>query len=84
VTLSAGDTTVAAAVIMAQFRVTLEDAPSTTLIEKELVPAVVGVPVTPPVEAFKLRPAGSDPVNENVYGVVPPVAPNAELKGTPT
>ena len=42
------------------------------------VPAVVGVPVIAPVAAFKLRPAGSEPVItvQLTYGGVPPVAPN--------
>jgi phosphoribosylcarboxyaminoimidazole (NCAIR) mutase len=42
------------------------------------VAAVVGVPVIAPVAAFKLRPAGSEPVItvQLTYGGVPPVAPN--------
>jgi hypothetical protein len=48
---------------------------SVTLITiPELVPVVVGVPVTAHVEAFKLKPAGKLPeVNVQVYGFTPPV-----------
>ena len=39
------------------------------------VPAVVGVPLIPPVPAFRAKPGGSDPdVIENVYGGKPPFA----------
>jgi hypothetical protein len=56
---------------------------SVTLMVK--VPEAVGVPVTAPVEAFSVRPAGSVPVpTENVYGAVPPVTVIAPLlKATP-
>src|SRR5215831_16966193 len=38
------------------------------------VPAAVGVPVIAPVEEFKVRPAGSDPLaTENVNGATPPL-----------
>ena len=46
--------------------------------------AVVGVPVTAPVVAFRTKPAGNDPVVENEYGGVPPVAASNELYATPT
>ena len=39
------------------------------------VPLAVGVPVMAPVAAFKLSPAGSEPlVIDQVYGAVPPLA----------
>ncbi len=45
-----------------------------------LVTACVGVPVSAPVEAFSIRPAGSVPlVRDHVYGGVPPVAANTAL-----
>jgi len=56
----------AAAVTMEQFLVALPDAESTTFAVKELTPALVGVPVMAPVEALRLKPAGRDPVRENV------------------
>ena len=37
------------------------------------LPAVVGVPLITPLEAFKLRPSGR-PVAVHVYGVLPPEA----------
>jgi hypothetical protein len=47
---------------------------------KEEVPAVVGVPEITPVEAFKLNPAGNEPVVMlHVYGEVPPEAANVAL-----
>ena len=56
---------------------------SVTWMEK--VPAAVGVPVTAPVAVFSVRPAGSVPTIENVYGVVPPVTVSAPpLNGAPT
>src|SRR4029079_17918303 len=46
-----------------------------TLSVKFVVPAAVGVPVIAPVLALRLSPAGSGPGdNEQVYGVVPPLA----------
>src|SRR5271166_2541593 len=49
-------------------------------------PGAVGVPVTSPVEGFRVSPAGSGPLPiEKVYGAVPPVTVIAPLsKGTPT
>ena len=45
-----------------------------------LVTACVGVPVSAPVEAFNIRPAGSVPlVRDHVYGGVPPVAAKTAL-----
>jgi hypothetical protein len=49
------------------------------------VPEAVGVPVTAPVEVFRVRPAGSVPTTLNVYGGVPPLIVIAPLlKATPT
>ena len=50
---------------------------SFTWIENE--PAAVGVPVTAPVEVFRVKPAGNVPTIENVYGEVPPVTVIAPL-----
>lgn len=47
-------------------------AASVTLIANEYVPAVVGMPLINPVEAFRLRPVGKLPeFREYVYGAVP-------------
>jgi hypothetical protein len=47
-------------------------------------PIAVGVPLTTPVEAFKIRPAGSEPlVTDQVMGVVPEAAKVCEY-GVPT
>jgi len=43
---------------------------SVTLIEN--VPDAVGVPVTAPVEVFRVSPAGKVPTIENVYGATHP------------
>src|SRR5208283_5211037 len=50
------------------------------------VPDAVGVPVTAPVEVFRVKPAGNVPLPiENVYGAVPPVTVIGPLlNGTPT
>ena len=68
---------------MLQFAVVVpacEPVESTTCAVKLNVPAVVGVPVIAPVEAFNVNPGGNDPLMiENVYGGVPPVATSAEL-----
>ena len=48
-------------------------APSASFTCTLKLPAEVGVPVTAPVAAFKLSPAGSVPTIEKVYGPVPPV-----------
>src|SRR5580658_3429220 len=48
-------------------------------------PVAVGVPVTAPVEVFRVRPAGNVPTIENVYGATPPVTVIGPLlNGTPT
>src|SRR5579883_1637888 len=49
------------------------------------LPAAAGVPVTAPVEALRVSPAGRLPLDtENVYGAVPPVTAIAGLlKATP-
>ena len=53
---------------------------STTLAVKEYEPAVVGKPVMAPVEAFSVRPGGSEPDEiENVLPPAPPVETSAEL-----
>ncbi len=58
---------------------------STTLAVKVKVPAIVGVPVIAPVDAFSVRPGGKEPeLIENVYGGTPPVAFRNELYGTST
>ncbi|HYI93631.1 MAG TPA: hypothetical protein VEX68_08810 [Bryobacteraceae bacterium] len=50
-------------------------AASVTRIVKLDVPTAVGVPAMPPVEAFKVRPAGNEPVaTDHVRGAVPPLA----------
>ena len=73
---------------MLQFAVVVpafEPVESTTCAVKLNVPAVVGVPVIAPVEAFNVSPGGSDPLMiENVYGATPPVTTRAELYATPT
>ena len=57
----------AAATVMLQvLLVALTDAESRTLALKGKVPAEVGVPMSSPVAATRLRPGGSDPVIENV------------------
>ena len=51
------------------------DSESVTLAVKLKVPAVVGVPVMAPEEAFRLNPAGRLPLDTvHVYCVKPPVA----------
>jgi hypothetical protein len=48
---------------------------SATRAVKLAVPAVVGVPETTPVDAFRLRPEGREPaLMLQAYGVLPPVA----------
>jgi hypothetical protein len=52
----------AGATTMLQLLVAVPLAKSSTLVVKEEVPpAPVGVPLTTPVEAFRIKPAGSDP-----------------------
>jgi hypothetical protein len=69
---------------MLQALVAVPDAESDAFAEKSVLPSADGVPVTAPLEAVRLKPAGSDPVVENVYGGVPPVAPIKELYVTPS
>jgi hypothetical protein len=38
---------------------------SVTLVVNEKAPALLGVPLTTPVEAFSVRPAGSDPLSSD-------------------
>src|SRR5205085_1578817 len=48
-------------------------------------PALVGVPLTTPLAASRVKPSGSAPLaNSNLYGAVPPLAIIAELYATPT
>ena len=50
---------------------------SVTLTVNEDVPDAVGVPEIAPVEAFRVSPAGSEPLlTLHEYGVVPPLACN--------
>ena len=56
----------AAATAMLQLLVAATDAESRALALKGKVPAEVGVPMSSPVAATRLRPGGSDPVIENV------------------
>jgi hypothetical protein len=56
----------AAVVLMVQLLVAPTAAESRTLAAKEVLPMVVGAPVTAPVAAFRSRPGGSAPVVENV------------------
>jgi len=76
----------AAATVMLQLLVPVPDAESWALATKEDRPAAVGVPAIAPVEGLMgPKPGGSDPVIENVYGGVPPVATRPrELYATPT
>lgn len=55
---------------------------SVTLTVTVALPATVGVPLT--VQPVRPRPAGSAPVIEQVYGVVPPLAVMFALYATPT
>src|SRR5881394_1336692 len=49
------------------------------------VPALLGVPETTPVAAFRLSPAGNPPaLSCHRYGSVPPVALNVVLYAVPT
>src|SRR5271154_6885538 len=57
---------------------------SVTFMVKSEVAAVIGVPVMAPVEAFRLRPAGSVPIDMlHEYGLVPPAAARACEYGVP-
>jgi hypothetical protein len=56
----------AAATLMLQLLVAVPDAESLALLAKEEAPAAVGVPMRSPVAGTRLKPAGSDPVIENV------------------
>jgi len=74
-------TATAAAVAMLQLALPECPAESVALTLKGSGPAVVGVPVIAPVPVFKLKPAGSVPleIENDVKGGVPPVAPIEEL-----
>jgi hypothetical protein len=76
----------AATVTLHVVLVAMPDAESWARVPKRNEPAVVGVPVRTPVEGLMgPKPGGSDPVIENVYGGVPPVATRPrELYATPT
>jgi hypothetical protein len=53
--------------------VELTEFASVAVIVKLYAPAVVGVPLTAPVDGSSVRPGGSDPAEiENVSGAVPP------------
>jgi hypothetical protein len=56
----------AGATVMLQALVALPAAESAALAEKSVVPRAVGVPLTAPVAAVRLNPAGSEPVVEYV------------------
>jgi hypothetical protein len=78
----------AATTVMLQLLVAIPgvgEAESWALTTKEERPAIVGVPLIAPVkELMGPKPGGSDPVIENVYGGVPPVATRLkELYATP-
>jgi hypothetical protein len=48
-------------------------------------PEALGIPVTAPVEAFKIKPAGSAPLMiDHVYGGVPPEAFSVTEYAVPT
>jgi hypothetical protein len=58
---------------------------SFTWIVTETAPAWVGVPLSRPVEEFRVTPVGKDPVAiDQVYGAVPPAAVKAAEYATPT
>jgi hypothetical protein len=67
---------------MLQTLVTVPDVESTALAVKELLPSSVGVPVIAPVDEFRFKPKGREPVMEYVYGGVPPPAITEELYAT--
>jgi hypothetical protein len=51
----------------------------------ETAPAWVGVPLSRPVEEFRVTPAGKDPAaTDQVYGAVPPAAVKVAEYATPT
>ena len=73
----------ATAILVACIAVT--DALSVTNTVNETVPALVGDPVTTPVDEFIPNPAGSAPtLTEYTYGGVPPPAVQLPLYATPT
>src|SRR5580704_5226394 len=52
---------------------------------KFTVPNEVGMPLIAPVEAFRVRPAGSEPaLTDHVYGETPPVAETLVLSSEPS
>ncbi len=66
-------------------RAWVEEPPSVTWIVKFDVPAVVGVPLIAPVEAFRLSPPGRVPAEtDQLYGAIPPVAASVWLYDVPT
>jgi fumarate reductase subunit C len=66
-------------------QVALPTTPFASVTWMEKVPAAVGVPVTAPVDVFKVSPAGNVPTTANVYGEVPPVtAIGPMLNAAPT
>ena len=69
---------VGAAIVMLKLLVVVAAgvAESVTRTVKVDVPEVVGVPEMPPVEAFRVSPAGREKplTSDHVYGLVPPLA----------
>jgi hypothetical protein len=51
-------------VVRLQLAVAVPNAESRAFTEKRPGPAVVGVPLTTPVDVFRVKPSGSDPVIE--------------------
>jgi hypothetical protein len=47
---------------------------STTVTEKEVLPATVGMPVSVPVATSNLMPGGSEPLIDQTNGPLPPAA----------
>jgi len=62
---------------MVQFLVAVWLAPSVTLTEMVVLPAVVGTPERMPVVALRVRPAGGVGVEDQTYAGLPPVTLNA-------
>jgi hypothetical protein len=53
--------------------------PSLTVIPKPLVPTVVGVPDSTPLEGFNDKPGGTEPEIDQVYEPLPPPAEKVKL-----
>ena len=67
--------TIGAAIVMLKLLVAVAAMESVTRTVKVETAAMVGVPVMAPVLAFRVRPAGSEPVTtDHVRGAVPPLA----------